>query len=349
MPRRISLWAQAEHKLTCPFSAFGSIENHQGEEVKETKEEVEETREAAAEMFRSKAPPPLGLWTCKRDGLVRLRMDESGIGCESPLTVHELFLSAVRTYGDYFALASKKQGRWTKLTFRQYYEECRVAAKSFLKLGLEPFHGVCILGFNSAEWFIADIGAILAGGLAVGIYTTNSPEACQYVAENCGANIIVVQNDKQLQKIQEIQHRLPLLKAIIQYSEEIKEKKPNLYSWSEFMALGSTIPDDHLDKIIESQKPNQCCTLIYTSGTTGHPKGVMLSHDNITWTARAGGEYVSMRRATEQQEIIVSYLPLSHIAAQMIDIWLPFVFGVQVCFAQPDALKVGRRPSEIVL
>ncbi|XP_044274953.1 long-chain-fatty-acid--CoA ligase ACSBG2 isoform X2 [Varanus komodoensis] len=320
-------------------SASPSIENHQGEEVKETKEEVEETREAAAEMFRSKAPPPLGLWTCKRDGLVRLRMDESGIGCESPLTVHELFLSAVRTYGDYFALASKKQGRWTKLTFRQYYEECRVAAKSFLKLGLEPFHGVCILGFNSAEWFIADIGAILAGGLAVGIYTTNSPEACQYVAENCGANIIVVQNDKQLQKIQEIQHRLPLLKAIIQYSEEIKEKKPNLYSWSEFMALGSTIPDDHLDKIIESQKPNQCCTLIYTSGTTGHPKGVMLSHDNITWTARAGGEYVSMRRATEQQEIIVSYLPLSHIAAQMIDIWLPFVFGVQVCFAQPDALK----------
>lgn len=41
-------------------------------------------------------------------------------------------------------------------------------------------------------------------GFAVGIYTTNSPEACQYVAENCKANIIVVENHKQLQKILQV-------------------------------------------------------------------------------------------------------------------------------------------------
>ncbi|XP_042336359.1 long-chain-fatty-acid--CoA ligase ACSBG2 [Sceloporus undulatus] len=303
-------------------------------------EAAETNKKSAPEMFRSnKAPPPVGLWTTKRDGQVKLRMDESGIGCEPPLTVHKLFLNAVNQYGDYFALAYKKQGRWSRLTFRQYYEECRVAAKSFLKLGLERFHGVCILGFNSVEWFISDIGAILAGGFAVGVYTTNSPEACQYVAENCGANIIVVENDKQLQKILEVESKLPLLKAIIQYGEEIKEKRPNLYSWNEFMALGSSISDDLLDNIIESQSPNQCCTLIYTSGTTGKPKGVMLSHDNITWTARAGGQFVGVTTATEQQEVVVSYLPLSHIAAQMIDIWLPITFGMQTCFAQPDALK----------
>ncbi|XP_063003029.1 long-chain-fatty-acid--CoA ligase ACSBG2 isoform X2 [Elgaria multicarinata webbii] len=314
-------------------NASPSVENHPAEAA-------EQTEESAAEMFRSKAAPSsVGLWTSKRDGVVKLRMDESGIGCEPPITVHELFLNTVNQYGDFSALASKKHGKWTRMTFRQYYEECRVAAKSFLKLGLDRFHGVCILGFNSAEWFIADVGAIFAGGLAVGIYTTNSPEACQYVAENCGANIIVVENEKQLQKIQEIQGKLPLLKAIIMYGEEVKEKKPNLYSWTEFMALGSTVSDDQLDKIIASQKPNQCCTLIYTSGTTGQPKGVMLSHDNITWTARAGGEYVNLSKATEQQEIVVSYLPLSHVAAQMIDIWLPVTFGIQTYFAQPDALK----------
>ncbi|XP_061456521.1 DNA-binding protein RFX2 isoform X2 [Rhineura floridana] len=294
---------------------------------------------STAEMFRSKAPPPIGLWATKCDGEVKLRMDESGIGCEPPITVHQLFLDAVRQYGDFPALASKKNGKWTKMTFKEYYEECRAAAKSFIQLGLQRFHGVCILGFNSAEWFISDIGAILAGGFAVGIYTTNSPDACQYVADNCGANFIVVENDKQLQKILEVKDKLPLVKAIIQYGEELKEKRPNLYTWSEFMALGSSVSDDQLDKIIESQKPNQCCTLIYTSGTTGQPKGTMLSHDNITWTARAGGEYVSISRATERQEVVVSYLPLSHVAAQMIDIWLPITFGVQTCFAQPDALK----------
>ncbi|NXL72992.1 ACBG2 ligase, partial [Leptocoma aspasia] len=210
---------------------------------------------------------------------------------------------------------------------------------SCLQLGLERFHGVGILGFNSAEWFIADIGAILAGGFAVGIYTTNSPEACHYVAENCSANVIVVENHKQLQKILEIEHRLPHLKAIVQYGEEIKEQRPNLYSWREFMELGRDVPDSQLSAIIASQKPNQCCTLIYTSGTTGQPKGVMLSHDNLTWTAVAAGRFIMLSDAHERQEEVVSYLPLSHIAAQMCDIWAAMTFGVQVYFAQPDALK----------
>ncbi|NXH29959.1 ACBG2 ligase, partial [Myiagra hebetior] len=210
---------------------------------------------------------------------------------------------------------------------------------SCLQLGLERFHGVGILGFNSAEWFIADIGAILAGGFAVGIYTTNSPEACHYVAENCSANVIVVENHKQLQKILEIEDRLPHLKGIVQYGEEIKEKRPNLYSWREFMELGRDVPDSRLREVIAAQKPNQCCTLIYTSGTTGQPKGVMLSHDNLTWTAAAAGRFIMLSDAQDRQEQVVSYLPLSHIAAQMSDIWSAMTFGVQVYFAQPDALK----------
>ncbi|XP_054836873.1 long-chain-fatty-acid--CoA ligase ACSBG2 isoform X2 [Eublepharis macularius] len=313
-------------------TASPSVKNH-------PPKATEETQESEAEMFRSKASPSSGLWTTKRDGEVKLRMDDSGIGCEPPIRIHELLQQAVQKYGDLNALAMKKEGKWTKLTFKEYYAQCRQAAKSFIKLGLERFHGVCILGFNSVEWFLADIGAILAGGFAVGIYTTNSPEACQYVAENCGANIIVVENDKQLQKILEVQKKLPLVKAIIQYGEPIKEKLPNLYNWSEFMTLGDAVPDEQLDKIIEAQKPNQCCTLIYTSGTTGQPKGVMLSHDNITWTARAGGEFVGLTCGLERQELVVSYLPLSHVAAQMIDIWLPLTFGIQTFFAQPDALK----------
>ncbi|XP_035203967.1 long-chain-fatty-acid--CoA ligase ACSBG2 isoform X1 [Oxyura jamaicensis] len=317
-------------------SSARAVEVYNTETVEDTKTEGSQMNKLG---FKSSSPPPSSVWTTQRDGEVRLRMDEQGIGSEAPKTVHDLFQEATSKYGDYFALASKKGGQWIKLTYKMYYDECYKAAKSFLKLGLERFHGVCLLGFNSPEWFIADIGAILAGGLAVGIYTTNSPEACHYVAENSSANVVVVENHKQLQKILEVQHKLPHLKAIVQYGEELKEKRPNLYSWREFMDLGKDVPDTQLREIIDSQKPNQCCTLIYTSGTTGQPKGVMLSHDNLTWTSLAAGRSITLAEATEKQELVVSYLPLSHVAAQMTDIWLSITFGAQVFFAQPDALK----------
>ncbi|XP_056893650.1 long-chain-fatty-acid--CoA ligase ACSBG2 isoform X2 [Takifugu flavidus] len=280
-----------------------------------------------------------GLWTTRGEAEVKLRMGDSGLSAEPPVTIHQVFTSAVKRFGDYTALSWKDGQQLKRLNYREYYQTCRAAAKSFLKLGLERCHGVGILGFNSAEWFISDIGAILAGGFAVGIYTTNSPEACQYVAENCKANIIVVENHKQLQKILQVEDQLPHLKAIVQYKDALKEKRPNLYSWAEFMELGQNEPDAPLDAIISSQKPNQCCTLIYTSGTTGQPKGVMLSHDNLMWTALSTISHVRLADATVSQEVVISYLPLSHIAAQMVDMWITMRVGGLTHFAQPDALK----------
>ncbi|XP_073455162.1 long-chain-fatty-acid--CoA ligase ACSBG2 isoform X1 [Aquarana catesbeiana] len=318
----------------------GCIEENRGEQLKNKhKSNDDASPEAVSVDQPNTSTADLKFWTTQRDGSVELRTEECGIASLPPVTIHQLIQDSVQKYGDYVALASKQGDQWNKLTYKQYYEQCRIAAKGFLKLGLERYHGVGILGFNSAEWFISDIGAILAGGFAVGIYTTNSAEACHYVAENCEANILVVENHKQLQKILQFQDQLPHLKAIVQYKDELKEKRPNLYTWAEFMQLGKDVPDAELDKIISSQKPNQCCTLIYTSGTTGQPKGVMLSHDNITWTATAAGKTVRLREATDQQETVVSYLPLSHIAAQMIDIWLTMKYGGATYFAQPDALK----------
>ncbi|XP_070760160.1 long-chain-fatty-acid--CoA ligase ACSBG2-like [Enoplosus armatus] len=276
------------------------------------------------------------LWSTSRDEAVRLRMEGSGPASVTPITVHQMFQETLKTYGDHPALASKKEGQWVTVTWRQYYEQCRAAAKSFLKLGLERYHGVGILGFNSPEWFISDIGCIFAGGLAAGIYTTNSPEACQYVAANCEANILVVENQKQLDKILQVKDQLPHLKAIVQYKGELQQKAPFLYTWAEFMKLGEDVPDEQLNAVIDSLRPNQCCTLIYTSGTTGKPKGVMLSHDNLTWTANTAG---SMLNICHGDEVVVSYLPLSHVAAQLLDMWMCVSFAVTTYFAEPDALK----------
>nr|XP_057927384.1 long-chain-fatty-acid--CoA ligase ACSBG2-like [Doryrhamphus excisus] len=280
--------------------------------------------------------PAEQLWTTSRDQAVRLRMEASGPAADTPITVHQMFLETVESFGSHPALAHKKDGQWVTLTWRQYYDQCRAAAKSFLKLGLERYHGVGILGFNAPEWFIADMGCIFAGGLATGIYTTNSPAACQDVAANSEANILVVENHMQLQKILQVKHELTHLKAIVQYKGELQERLPSLYTWAEFMKLGQDIPDKDLDDSINSLRANECCTLIYTSGATGPPKGVMLSHDNLTWTAQQAGLIVDLKYA---EESVVSYLPLSHVAAQVNDMYITMRFGATTYFAEPDALK----------
>ncbi|KAJ1212725.1 hypothetical protein NDU88_000375 [Pleurodeles waltl] len=286
-------------------------------------------------LFELNLAPADNFWTTAKDGAVKLRMEETGPASEPPVTTHGMLWDTVQHFGNCPAMAVKRDGQWKTTTYLQYYQECRAAAKSFLKLGLKQLHSVGILGHNSPEWLIAFIGASMARGFPVGIYPTNSADACQYVASNCEANIFVVGNHFQLEKILQVQDQLPHLKAIVQYSDELKEKRPNLYTWAEFMQLGSEVSDSQLDDIIASQKANQCCTLIYTSGTTGTPKGAMISHDNITWLIKRYCKHSSL----QEKQCVVSYLPLSHVAAQFFDIWLSICLGGTTYFADKDALK----------
>lgn len=99
---------------------------------------------------------------------------------------------------------------------REYGEKVQQTAKAFIKLGLEAHHSVGVLAFNCPEWFYAAFGAIHAGGIIAGIYTTNSAEAVQHVLQNARAQIVIVDDAKQMEKIKSIRHRLPELKAVIQ-------------------------------------------------------------------------------------------------------------------------------------
>ena len=80
-----------------------------------------------------------------------------------------------------------------------------------------------------------------------------------------------------------------------------------------FFILGNEQSSEALNQRLENIAINQCSTLVYTSGTTGNPKGVMLSHDNIYWTTLVASDFIQMRESTE---VLVSYLPLSHVAGK---------------------------------
>ena len=123
-------------------------------------------------------------------------------------------------------------------------------------------------------------------GLAVGVYTTNTAEACHFCAEDSRMNIYIVEDNAQLQKILQFRDRLPELKAIVQYIGEPQGNHPNVYSWAQLLQMGRDTTDDDLRERQKLIAPNKCCNVIYTSGTTGQPKGAMLSHDNLIWTSK---------------------------------------------------------------
>ncbi|KAJ9591842.1 hypothetical protein L9F63_001659, partial [Diploptera punctata] len=279
--------------------------------------------------------PAESLSTSLANGRVKLRIEESGTAARSPISVPGLLHQRALEYPDIPALVSKgEDGNWKSLTFKEYEASVRTCAKAFLKLGLKRYHSVCILGFNSPEWFISDLAAIYAGGFAAGIYTTNSADACHYCASRSRANIIVVEDKKQLDKVLEIKDRLPELRAIIQYSG--KPHVDGVLSWEELMKIGSEESDTELDNVLKTIGVNECCTLVFTSGTVGNPKAAMLSHDNFTWNAIAITEYLEAGMA---KEVLVSFLPLSHVAAQILDIYISIAVAATVYFADKDALK----------
>ena len=243
-------------------------------------------------------------------------------------TVGQVFLKTAKRNASKVAMKHKRSGRWESISWGQYAMLVSQAARGFIKLGLQPGGGVSIIGFNSPEWVISDIAAIRAGGVATGIYTTNAPEQCHYVAEHSGAQIVVVEDDEQLQKFLSIRSRLPELKAIVLMYGEAEHD--GVYTWAELLAMGDQVDEAELTRRDEAQKPDDLCTLIYTSGTTGNPKGVMLSHTNLVWISGVLAKAVEVTNADRQ----ISYLPLSHVAEQILTIHAPVATGSQVWFAQ---------------
>ncbi len=248
-------------------------------------------------------------------------------------TIMEAMADSSTKFATLPALRHKSNERWQTRTWADYGTQTRLVARGFMALGLGPQEGVVILGDNCPEWFIANLAAIHAGAIPAGIYATNSPQQCHYIADSCAATIAVVADGVQLSKLTAIAERLPKLKAIVMM--EGSDSAGHVYAWEDLPALAEQVSEQALDERIEAQSTDDVCTLIYTSGTTGQPKGVMLSHRNLGWMAQTSVEVYGCN----SDERIISYLPLSHIAEQIFSLYVPMHCGGCTAFAENlDAL-----------
>lgn len=262
------------------------------------------------------------------------------------MTLIDYFVKALQTIPNSPALLVKRNNKWLTWTYANYYIDCCNFAKAMISLGLTPYSSVNILGFNAPEWVIAFYGSIFGNYLPVGLYTTNNPEACKYVTLHSEAELIVVEDKIQLKKYLKIWKDLPKVRYILIYNDVLPKDLPAEYKdkvmlFNDFLEIGKKAQKDsekanQLEVRMRQQKPGNCCTLVYTSGTTGPPKAVMISHDNYTWTSSTTINKYNLEYGKEK---IVSFLPLSHVAAQIIDVVSSLYLGMQIYFAEPTALQ----------
>lgn len=237
------------------------------------------------------------------------------------------------------AYYEKTGSAWVPTYWEEYTTQVRAAARSLIALGIEPGNVVCMLGFNRPEWAIGQLAAMMAGAVGAGIYTTNSPSEVKYILAHSEAPAVILENESQWVKVKEVRDQLPHLRwAIMMRGTTIDD--PMAMTWETFMQRGTTIDEADLDARIAAIEMEQLASLIYTSGTTGPPKAVMLSHHNLASTARNGQALFQLT----PNEVLLSYLPLSHIAEQMFTIHTGATVGYSVYFAEsltqlPDNLR----------
>jgi long-chain acyl-CoA synthetase len=258
-------------------------------------------------------------------------------------TISHRLLRQAASHPSKIAYQAKQDGRWQPTTWQTFAGQVRSAARALIALGFPAGAKVTILGFNRPEWVILDHAAMMAGGAAAGIYTTCSPDEVQYIIHHSEAHLVLVEDAGQLAKVMARRDQLPLLKWIV-VMRGAEAAGDGVLSWDEFNRRAEGASDAELDARLAAIQPSDLATLIYTSGTTGPPKGVMLSHANLSWTSQllidTGGGKVD-------GDASLSYLPLSHIAEQMGTIHMPATAGSTVWFAESieklaDNLKEAR-------
>lgn len=249
------------------------------------------------------------------------------------------------------AMRHKDLGIWQEVTWGAYWTQVELVAHALLALGVEPGDRVAVHAENRPEWLYADLGTVAVRAVTVGLYPTNPPAEVAYLLADSGAKILIAEDQEQVDKALSVLDECPELRRVVyleprgirgRYDDDV------LMSWPELLALGAGHRAAHPGAVarrMEEARPPDVMTLIYTSGTTGPPKGVMLTVANVEFAVRVlveGGGFASP--PPSERDLILSYLPLCHVAERAFTVWFNAAAGVQVNFAESiDTVQANLR------
>ena len=252
------------------------------------------------------------------------------------LTLPQMLRDRARTDTQRIAIRQKDFGIWKPFTWAHYHERASHFGLGLMALGLAPGGHVGVISENRIEWVLAQMGAGLVGAVTVGVYPTSPSNEVAYVVGHADIEVMVCEDQEQTDKLLAALPELPRLKKIIVIEHKglrsfAPEVRALITTFAEVEKLGATAGQPSvIDQALSRQTLDDVGLMIYTSGSTGKPKGAMISYRNIRGVVPGIVERLQLGPHTTH----LSYLPLCHVAEQMLTTFVPLYIGSQVNFGE---------------
>jgi long-chain acyl-CoA synthetase len=250
----------------------------------------------------------------------------------SPRTLTELFFGAMDRMADRpVVMRAKRSGAWIDISGQHLLDQVHDFSLGLIELGVHPGERVALLSENRPEWAVADYACLAARCADVPIYPTLPAGQTEYLLRDSGAVAACVSTRIQLAKVQSIRENLPALRHVIVFDPEAGGGD-GVLSFEEVRRRGREARPRHPDWRAKALgvAPTDLATIIYTSGTTGEPKGVMLTHGNLTSNVVSCLEVLDMRPEDE----CLSFLPLSHVFERTAGHYIMLQAGILINYAR---------------
>ena len=219
-------------------------------------------------------------------------------------------------------------GKWNQYTWGDTGDRVAAWRASLAAERLSPGDRVAIRRSNGYNWVLFDQAALSLGLVVVPLYVDDRPDNVAYILENAGVKLMYLEHDQQWTCLKNNLDQLTQVqRVVIEQGDDTRtlsledSRVIDLPAWLKNRANTAPRPDI---------APNDLATIVYTSGTTGRPKGVMLSHRNITSNVRSGVNHIGCY----PQDSMVSFLPLSHTFERTVGYYVPVMVGCEVIFAR---------------
>jgi long-chain acyl-CoA synthetase len=203
-------------------------------------------------------------------------------------------------------------GEQESVTWAAFYHQVTQVSKSLMALGVKKDQKVVILSYTCYRWVLSDFGINSIGACTVGIYQSTLAKDCRYIIDHSDAVLAFAEDEIQYEKLTSIRAGIPRVRRVILLKGDPPAGDDRALSFDAFLRLGEGISDADFRERVDAVFPHDPAGIIYTSGTTGVPKGVVLTHDNITFTAQSCPACGGFRSG----DTTFLFLPLAHVFAR---------------------------------